>query len=274
MVCFRVCCAKGLSLFITAMRNNVWRLNSISDSLNFIIIYLKDHPRKERWDKLNELIGEYPEFKEAKRGDRKGIMSCPYSSIRWENVRHAFGDLQELRIVPTKDKLSKIDIAFLVNTYQRMKISLGGLYGSKEAKFFLFIALIFIFIVGHFAHKNQKVELLIEENVNGKRVRANGHFEFVIKRGAKRICIVEAKKQDMDQGLAQDLVGLEVLADIHDLETVTGVITNFKEWMFVRSGVDHVEIKEWNLAFNDKGIPTREALSQVTTYLISLLSDD
>ncbi len=34
---------------------------------------------------------------------------------------------------------------------------------------------------------------------------AHGHFEFVLRRGDKRGCIVEAKKDDMGQGMAQEI---------------------------------------------------------------------
>ena len=172
---------------------------------------------------MNEAIRELTEFKEAKRGDRKGIWSCPYSSIGWEKVSDAFGQLRVLTIVPNEeDKISETELAFLANQYKWMNKSMGGPFGGKEAKRFLFIAPIFICIVGHFADKGQQVELLIEEDVNGKRVHVNSHFEFVIRRGDKRICIVEAKKDNMDQGLAQDLLGLEVLADVHELEPLIG----------------------------------------------------
>ena len=213
-------------------------------------------------------------YEEGKRGDHKGIWSCPYSPIGWGKVRGAFGPLQHLTIVSKEDRLSDAEIDYLVGQYRWMRKSLGVPSGGKEAKRFLFIAPIFICIVGHFADLGERVELLIEEDVNGRRVKVNGHFEFVIKRGDKRICIVEAKKDDMEQGLAQDLLGLEVLADIDGLETVIGVVTNLHEWIFVKSCVEHVEVRHWNLVLGEDEIPTRTALSQVTTYLISLLSAD
>ena len=40
--------------------------------------------------------------------------------------------------------------------------------------------------------------ILIEESVIRQSIHIGGRFEFVIKRGVKKICIVEAKKEDMD----------------------------------------------------------------------------
>lgn len=36
----------------------------------------------------------------------------------------------------------------------------------------------------------------------------------MIRRKKKAVCIVEAKKDDMEQGMAQDLVGCEVAAEV------------------------------------------------------------
>jgi hypothetical protein len=36
--------------------------------------------------------------------------------------------------------------------------------------------------------------LVVQEDIDGHQVEANGHFEFVICRGDKRVGIVEAKK--------------------------------------------------------------------------------
>ena len=53
----------------------------------------------------------------------------------------------------------------------------------------------------------------MEEDLVGENVKANGHFEMMLMRGSKRVCIVEGKKDDMDQGKALCLVGCEVAAE-------------------------------------------------------------
>jgi hypothetical protein len=37
--------------------------------------------------------------------------------------------------------------------------------------------------------------LEVEEDLVGDFLKAHGHFEFVLRRGDKRVCIVEAKKR-------------------------------------------------------------------------------
>ena len=58
------------------------------------------------------------------------------------------------------------------------------------------------------------VKIVAEEDFVGKFVKTHGHFKFMLKQGTKAVCIVEAKKDDIDQGMAQDLVGCKVAAEV------------------------------------------------------------
>jgi hypothetical protein len=66
---------------------------------------------------------------------------------------------------------------------------------------------------------NGDAQIEVEEDLDGDFLKAHGHFEFVLRRGDKRVCIVEAKKDDMGQGMAQDLLGCEVAAEIGHLDS-------------------------------------------------------
>ena len=87
----------------------------------------------------------------------------------------------------------------------------GTVTTGKEAKRLHFISPIIVCVCYLFSGD---VTIDVEEDLNGDYVKAHGHFEFILRRGKKRICIVEAKKDDMEQGMAQDLLGCEVAADI------------------------------------------------------------
>lgn len=69
-------------------------------------------------------------------------------------------------------------------------------------------------------------------------MKAHGHFEFVLRRGNKRVCIVEAKKDDMRQGMAQDLLGCEVAAEIDHLNLVCGIVTNYVQCILLDEKVN------------------------------------
>eukprot|EP00158_Paraphelidium_tribonemae_P000322 Partr_v1_DN21379_c0_g1_i1_m5009 len=89
----------------------------------------------------------------------------------------------------------------------------------------------------------------VERDLNGKRVNANGHFEFILTRGKKRICIVEAKKEDFDQGMVQNLLGCEIAADLDESSVVYGIVTNFFGWIFVKVRTIRLKVtKQMSLA--------------------------
>lgn len=117
----------------------------------------------------------------------------------------------------------------------------GDVSSGKESKRLHFIAPILIFVCILF---NGEVEIVVEEDLSGKFVKAHGHFEFMLRRGKKTICIVEAKRDDVDQGLAQDLVGCEVAAELGGLHVVYGIVTNYIQWTFLCSQDDKIEREE------------------------------
>ncbi|KAI8830650.1 hypothetical protein BJ741DRAFT_696557, partial [Chytriomyces cf. hyalinus JEL632] len=116
------------------------------------------------------------------------------------------------------------------------------------------------------------VTILVEEDLDGIELKAHGHFEFVLRRGNKRVCIVEAKKDDIEQGLAQDLLGCEVAAELDNLDKVMGIVTNYVQWNFLRSLDESIDMEECSLELKD-GYPTRSSLLCIAGKIYSMLSD-
>jgi len=54
---------------------------------------------------------------------------------------------------------------------------------------------------------------------------------------------VEAKKDNMEQGMVQALLGCEVAAKIGHLDIVYGIITNYVQWNFLHSFDESFELK-------------------------------
>jgi len=104
-------------------------------------------------------------------------------------------------------------------------------------------------------------------------VKAHGHFEFVLLRGNKRVYIVEAKKDDMGQGIAQDLIGCEVAAEIGHLDTVYGIVTNYAQWIFLRSLDEEIQMDECFMDANSNE-PTPASLLKITGKIYAMLSDE
>ena len=110
------------------------------------------------------------------------------------------------------------------------------------------------------------------EDLNGVNVHANGHFEFILIRGPKRICIIEAKDENFRQGMAQNLVGCEVAVDLDGSNMVCGIVTNFTQWICIRSKDEEILVDENNvIGFESNGVPKQDGLSEVAGKLYSLL---
>ena len=116
------------------------------------------------------------------------------------------------------------------------------------------------------------VEIVVEEDLVGSFVKAHGHFEFMLRRGNRAICIVEAKKDDVEQGMAQDLVGCEIAAELGGLDIVYGIVTNYIQWNFLRSLNDKVEKEECSLRLTPNG-PERESLKEIAEKIYGMLSN-
>jgi hypothetical protein len=120
---------------------------------------------------------------------------------------------------------------------------------------------------------NGDVQIIVEEDLEGNFLKAHGHFEFLLCRGNKRVCIVEAKRDDMGQGMAQDLLGCEVATELDHLDKVCGIVTNYVQWNFLRSLDEKIELEECTIDIYVNG-PVEDSLKKITAKVYSVLSDD
>jgi len=219
--------------------------------------------RKKRWSLLNKAMRKNKKYKKSED-------SIPFSFLKWdEELQNAFGEMPSYNLVPID---IPEDTLTLLETYlERCSISLRGpKQRGGEAKLLHFIAPIIICVCSLF---EGEIEITIERDMNGKQVKANGHFEFVLKRGNMRICIVEAKKEDMDKGTAQALVGCEVASELDQLSVVYAIVTDYSEWYFFKSCDDHIMTTgEITLSY-ERGIPERNSLKKIAGMIYSMLSE-
>lgn len=221
-------------------------------------------PRKRRWDELNAVLHQV--VQKAKKID---ITSTPYSLIEWSNVEDIFH--------PNPWCLEpKVIDEDVVNQLHSQLLDCGDCFGtissSKEAKRLYFIAPILIAVARLFKDDKEKVKILVEEDVNGVNIRTDGHFEFVLQRGDRRVCIVQAKKEKMEKGMAQSLLGCEAIADVENVSVVYAVVTNFLQWYFLKDTDDEIFRNATTLTtINDT--PDKESVARIAGMLCSLLSD-
>ena len=248
---------KKTALAVSVPPESIPKKRRASDSSNNT--EKEPHPkRKQRWIELNEILRENPE-KAIKRD------STGYSFVSWDQV----GSIFKLeKYVQPQREIDKVHLNFLVQYLSFTTKCFGDITTGTEAKRLHFIAPILICVCFLF---DGDVDIVAEKHMFGTFVRAHGHFEFMVRRGKKAICIVEAKKDDVEQGMAQDLVGCEVAAEIGGLDTVYGIVTNYIQWNFLRSLNDKIEIEECSLELRPSG-PESNSLKKIAEKIYSMLS--
>jgi hypothetical protein len=193
-------------------------------------------------------------------------MSLGYSYANWEQVQEFFpvvpGKLQATVGGLPQDRLNALHqyLQFATNCF-------GSITEGHEAKRVHFIAPIIITVCSFF---NGDVQILAEEEIEGNRVHAYGHFEFVLKRKNKRICIVEAKKEDILQGKTLSLIGCESLCDVENLAVCYGIATDYIAWCFLKDEADKVTEEMLSIELTSDG-PTIESLKKIANKIIAIL---
>lgn len=171
--------------------------------------------------------------------------------------------------IKPKDNLNDIVESFYGHLRRFEGINIG-----ERAKLSDFIAPILPYLGILFDDGAQGIKPLVGKSMPGQNINANGQFEFIIERGNKKICIVEAKKDKIDQGIAQDLLGCEAVADPESMGCVYGIVTNYLYWVFLRSLDDRIEKDVATLAIAEgDSIATKEGLKLILGKIYALLSE-
>ncbi|CAK4885585.1 unnamed protein product [Aphanomyces euteiches] len=228
------------------------------------------HPsvdRKRRFDELNQILSQ-AEIDASNDTNKKPKKSSNFSSIKWELVAPLFCSV--MSAYEQEEKAIPREILQELQDYSARAFTCFELSSCSEATLNIFIAPVLVQVCALF---NGDIKIFAEETLKGKYVKANGRFEFVLKRGLKSIFIVEAKKEDFDQGAAQELVGAEVAAELGSLNVVYGIVTNFKEWVFYKSSNTKIE-KDASLMYHPhKPYSMETMLAKATAKIYAILSE-
>jgi hypothetical protein len=147
------------------------------------------HPKRLKlWDELNT------DF--ALAGITSNDGSTPFSSITWPIVEDTLRPVyvkykQDAKPIPA-DKLDLL-VEWLSTIYKCFGAQLTGSSSNNEAKRVHLIAPIIWVVVSIL----DGVTVDVERTIRGRRIKANGQFEFMLKRQNKRICIVVAKSKTL-----------------------------------------------------------------------------
>ncbi|KAI9340588.1 hypothetical protein BDR26DRAFT_861436, partial [Obelidium mucronatum] len=212
--------------------------------------------RKQRWIELNGIINR--NTKKSKTIDATG-----YLYPTWNEIKSIFN---LANYIQPRRNIDDVHLSFLAQ-YLSMATTCNI---SGNTKPLHFIAPMLISVCALF---KGDVEIVVEEDLVGKLVKAHGHFEFMIRRGRTAVCIVEAKKDDFEQGMVQYLIGCEVAAEVGGLDIVYGIVTNYVQWNFLRSLNDKVEMNECSFRLTPNG-PEKESLKEIVEKIYAMLSSE
>ncbi|KAI9330191.1 hypothetical protein BDR26DRAFT_871704 [Obelidium mucronatum] len=132
--------------------------------------------RKRRWNELNRILS-------ANKKKLKTSDSVGYSHVTWNQVKDIFQTTpyeQSVKDIP-EDTMN-----LLFNYVSIITKCFGPSTNGKESQRLHFIAPIIIYVCTLF---NGDVTILVEEDLDGVELKAHGHFEFVLRRGNKRVCL-------------------------------------------------------------------------------------
>jgi hypothetical protein len=229
-------------------------------SVEPVITYEPTNERKRRWDSLNPILDEVN--RKSKKLDKS---SASFSSISWSDVESVF-PIAKLTINSIPIPESKLELLHtqLSNIHQLY----GQVISGKESKRLQFISP----ILNAVCILLPDVTITVEEDMKGVHVHANGRFEYVIHYRNKKVCIVEAKKDDMEQGQVQSLLGCEVVADLEKCSIVYAIVTNYIQWLFYKN--TDICIYGDDITLNvEHNLPDKDSLGKITGLIYGMLTD-
>ena len=218
--------------------------------------------RKCRWDIINPILEE-----EIRKSGKKEKSSTSFSKLSWAKLARAF-PMDKLVLDITSVSIPSESQDLLYEQLLAIHRLFGSVKSGKEAKLLQFISPILISV----CQLLPSVHISVEEDMSGVYVRANGRFEFVLEHKGKKVCIVEAKKDDMEQGQVQSLLGCEVVAEIEGKSTIYAIVTNYIEWMVFKNTDDITYHCLQTIEF-ENDIPSKESLGKVTRLIFAILTE-
>jgi hypothetical protein len=220
--------------------------------------------RLKRWQLLNEILAKNKKARSIAEGT-----TTAYSGVTWAEVEPVYLPILDYDLLPMKVNEEMLDSLYEYLTKATNLFGTVARAGCNEAKNLHFVAPILVHVCNLFDDDADKIQILVDATVKGKRINViDGRFEFVLQRKKKRICIIEAKKFDLNQGLAHVLLGCEAVADTERMSCVYGIVTNYVTWTFVKSLDTRIETKGVVL-----GEGSKQSLEQICGLIFAMLSE-
>ncbi|KAG6948517.1 hypothetical protein JG687_00015427 [Phytophthora cactorum] len=214
--------------------------------------------RQKNQDANTKTTSKDAENTKKKRKTHDVDRSMGYSNLCWDDIKPIYNFET---YTPQLSDVPDADIDLLLVRIVDLRAMNGEVTDGKEAKRLFFIAPILETV----SRLLGDAQILVEEDVNGNN--------FVLKRGKKKVFIVQAKKGYMTQGVDQNVPGLEALADVEELAVTYGIVTNYREWRFLVS--EDVRVRKYvcTLTVSDT-LPSFAGLKEILGTIHFMLSNN
>ncbi|KAF1330150.1 hypothetical protein FI667_g5261, partial [Globisporangium splendens] len=177
---------------------------------------------------------------------RKAIDFVACSSVKWSRIQGVYSDRMRFddEAFPCQEFESP-DITSIMEEVRRQQEHSGMCKEQNEERRKQGISTI---LNGAAALlKDKAVQVRYEVALKNAAVFSNGVADMLVTRDQKRkLLVVEAKKEDFDQGKAQDLVLMDVAIAENEkqgvkITPVFGIVSTFTEWNFYRYDVEGIK---------------------------------
>ncbi|KAF1333556.1 hypothetical protein FI667_g2564, partial [Globisporangium splendens] len=225
--------------------------------------------QKRAWDELNIAL----------LNDQDVTASKPFSSVTYESLPKRFiptpaeRTSEFYKLMTTNlpaindDVLDEMTKAVTIKSYVYDEEISGNEATRVQLMSTLFENVVYLFRKEDELFRD-RMKLGIQVKMEGDYVRANGVVDFLISRGKKSICVIEAKDEQFRKGKAQSVLGMEVSVEQNDEDVMYGIVTNYEEWRFLKRTVSGIE------EFKDKINPEsglRDELKRVASRIYAIL---
>jgi hypothetical protein len=217
-----------------------------------------DPRRKQRWIKLNKIVAGIAERSETSVTGR-------FPNVNWNHVNTIF---TPKRYVQQQRNMNKDRLDVLAEYLSHATKVFRTVMNDAIIHYMISPVLVCVsnLFDGH-------VEIVVDGDVEGRFIRAHSHLNFILRRKDKAVYVVATKKDNFEQGMADVLIACEIAAEVHGLNIVHGIVTNYVQWNFLRSLDDKVEMEECSFSLTPNG-PRRDSLCKIAEKIYAMLSDD
>jgi hypothetical protein len=223
-----------------------------------------DSHRSARWKSLQAILA-------SDTTNKKWLEEKYYSETVWSEVGSVFEKVTQVYCQPIlplpKEIVSSLSgyLSVIWKRYDESSLMFQKETGRLHLVEPVIMAVVSLFPETHVRHA---------PSFTGREIDLEVEFGFLLSRGGKRICIRVSEADSLNSRLARDLLSFEVVSEWDGAENVCGIVTNFRDWLFVQSLDDKILVDDGSkVGLDSNRLPKSADIQDVMGKIYSLLDD-